>query len=148
MGLLDSVLDAANNEQGVGGFSDLISLVSNNPQLLQVAASMLGNDGSAGGLDGLVAKFREAGLGDVIGSWIGGGQNQPIGADQLANVLGSDALSGMASKLGVNPAKVAGQLASILPGLVDKLTPAGQSPAGGFGNAGDLMGALGALLKG
>lgn len=148
MGLLDSVLGAVtNNAQGGGGFADLIGLVSNNPQLLQAAASMLGNDGGAGGLDGLVAKFKDAGLGDVIGSWIGSGQNQPISADQLANVLGSDALSGMASKLGVDPGNVAGQLASILPGLVDKLTPAGQSPAGGLGNAGDLMGALGALLK-
>jgi uncharacterized protein YidB (DUF937 family) len=42
---------------------------------------------------------------------------------------------------------VAGQLSDILPGLVDKLTPAGQSPAGGLGSAGDLMGALGSLLN-
>ena len=148
MGLLDSVLGAVtNNAQGGGGFADLIGMVSNNPQLMQAAASMLGNDGGAGGLEGLVAKFQEAGLGDVIGSWIGSGQNQPISADQLANVLGSNALSGIASKLGVDPGVVAGQLANILPGLVDKLTPTGQSPAGGLGNAGDLMGALGALLK-
>ena len=148
MGLLDSVLGAVtNNAQGGGGFADLIGMVSNNPQLMQAAASMLGNDGGAGGLEGLVAKFQEAGLGDVIGSWIGSGQNQPISADQLANVLGSNALSGIASKLGVDPGVVAGQLANILPGLVDNLTPTGQSPAGGLGNAGDLMGALGALLK-
>lgn len=148
MGLLDSVLGAVTkNAQGGGDFADLIGMVSNNPQLLQAAASMLGNDGGAGGLEGLVAKFQEAGLGDVIGSWIGSGQNKPISADQLANVLGSNALSGIASKLGVDPGVVAGQLANILPGLVDKLTPAGQSPAGGLGNAGDLMGALGALLQ-
>jgi uncharacterized protein YidB (DUF937 family) len=148
MGLLDSVLGAVtNNAQGGGGLADLIGMVSNNPQLMQAAASMLGNDGGAGGLEGLVAKFQEAGLGDVIGSWIGSGQNQPISADQLANVLGSNALSGIASKLGVDPGVVAGQLANILPGLVDNLTPTGQSPAGGLGNAGDLMGALGALLK-
>ena len=146
MGLLDSVLSAVtNNTQGGGSFGDLMGMVSNNPQLLQAAASMLGNDGGAGGLNGLVAKFQEAGLADVIGSWIGSGQNQPISADQLANVLGSEALSGIASELGMDPRVVAGQLASILPGLVDKLTPAGQSPAGGLGNMGDLMGALGAL---
>lgn len=50
--------------------------------------------------------------------------------------------------MGVNSGEVAGQLSNILPGLVDKLTPAGRAPAGGLGNAGDLMGALGALLKG
>jgi len=31
---------------------------------------------------------------------------------------------------------------------VDKLTPGGTLPAEGLGNAGDLLGSLGALLKG
>jgi len=148
MGLLDSVLDAVtNSSQSSGGLQDIIGMVSNNSQLLAVATSLLGNDGGVGGLGGLVAKFQQAGLGDVIGSWIGSGQNQAISGEQLSNVLGGDALSGLASKLGVSSGDVAGQLSSILPSLVDKLTPAGQAPAGGLGNAGDLMGALGALLK-
>jgi uncharacterized protein YidB (DUF937 family) len=137
-----------NAQGGNGGLADLIGMVSNNPDLLKAATSMLGNDGSLGGLEGLVSKFQQAGLGDVIGSWIGSGANQAISADQLTNVLGSDALAGMASKLGLDQGDVAGQLSQLLPGLVDKLTPAGQAPAGGLGNAGDLMGALGALLKG
>ena len=48
-------------------------MVSNNPQLLEVATRLLGNDGGVGGLEGLVAKFQHAGLGDVIGSSIGSG---------------------------------------------------------------------------
>lgn len=152
MGLLDAVLGAVTNSNaqggGGGGLGDIISMVQNNPQLIQVAASMLGNDGGAGGLGGLVSKFQQAGMGDVIGSWIGSGQNQAISGDQLTQVLGNDALSNIAGQLGMNSGDVAGQLSSILPGLVDKLTPAGQAPAGGLGNAGDLMGALGSLLKG
>lgn len=150
MGLLDSVLGAVtgNVQSSGGGLADLIGLVGNNPDLLKAAAGMLGNDGGVGGLEGLVTKFQQAGLGDVIGSWIGSGANQAISADQLTNVLGGDALAGMASKFGLDQGDVAGQLSNILPGLVDKLTPAGQAPAGGLGNAGDLMGALGALLKG
>ena len=35
----------------------------------------------------------------------------------------------------------------ILPGLIDKLTPQDQAPAGGLGNAGDLMDMLGGLLQ-
>jgi len=93
------------------------------------------------------AKFQQAGLGDVIASWIGSGQNQAISGEQLSQVLGHDTLSGLASQLGVNSGDVAGQLSNILPGLVDKLTPAGQSPAGGLGNADDLMGALGNLFN-
>ncbi|MDE2419322.1 MAG: DUF937 domain-containing protein [Burkholderiales bacterium] len=151
MGLLDAVLGAVtNNAQGSGGgaLQDIIGMVQSNPQLLEAATSLLGNDGSAGGLSGLVDKFKQAGLGDVIGSWIGSGQNQPISGEQLGQVLGNDTLSGLAQRLGVNSGDVAGQLSNILPGLVDKLTPAGQAPAGGLGNAGDLMGALGSLLRG
>lgn len=152
MSLLDSLLGAVsgnsnNGAQDGGGLAALIGMVSARPELLQMAASLLGNDGSAGGLDGLSDKFRAAGLGDVIASWIGSGQNQPISADQLQQVLGSDAIAGMAGKLGLEPADMAGQLSSILPGLVDRLTPGGQQPSGGLGNAGDLMGVFGSLLQ-
>jgi uncharacterized protein YidB (DUF937 family) len=76
----------------------------------------------------------------------GSGHNQPISGDQLGQVLGNDTLSGLVRQLGMNSSDVAGQLSNALPGLVDKLTPAGQAPAGGLGDAGDLMGALGSLL--
>ena len=150
MGLLDSLLGAVsgnNGAQDAGGLASLIGLVSARPELLQMAASLLGNDGGTGGLAGLAAKFQQAGLGDVMASWIGSGQNQAISADQLSQVLGSDAIAGMAGQLGLQPADMAGQLASMLPGLVDRLTPDGQAPAGGLGNAGDLLGAFGSLLQ-
>lgn len=149
MSLLDAVLGAVSkNSQGSSGLEDLVGMVSNNPQLLQIATNLLGNDGGAGGLQGLVAKFQQAGMGDVIASWIGTGQNQAISGEQLGNVLGNDSLSGLASQLGVSTGDVAGQLSGILPGLVDKLTPSGQPPAGGLGNVDDLMGTLGAVFKG
>lgn len=76
MGLLDAVLGAVtNNAQGGGGLQDIIGMVQSNPQLLEAATSLLGNDGGTGGLEGLVAKFQQAGLGDLIASWIGSGQN-------------------------------------------------------------------------
>ena len=114
--------------------------------LASVAGSLLANDGDQGGLGGLVGKFEQAGLGNVVSSWIGSGQNLPISADQLQSVLGSDAVSGIAAKLGINPADAMGQLSTMLPGLVDKLTPNGAAPAGGLGNMGDLAGMLSGLL--
>ncbi len=148
MGLLDSVLSAVtqNAQSSSGGLGDLIGQLAGNPELMQVATSLLGNDGSAGGLEGLIAKFQQAGLGDVMASWVGTGRNQAISGDQLGQVLGNDTLSGLARQLGVNSGDLAGQLSSVLPGLVDQLTPNGHAPAGGLGNAGDLMGALGSLL--
>jgi uncharacterized protein YidB (DUF937 family) len=153
MGLLDSVLGAVLNNgqqqqqpQG-GGLGGIIGMLASNPQLIQAVTGMLGNNSQLGGLGGLVEKFQQAGLGDVVGSWIGTGQNLPISADQLSSVLGSDALSGLAAKLGVDPSEAAGQLAQVLPGLVDHLTPAGQAPQEGLGDSGDLMGALSGMLQ-
>ena len=156
MGLLDSVLGAVMGGQqqtgaaaggAAGGSGGLISMVASNPQMLQVLTGMLSNDGGQGGLGGIMAKFQQAGLGDAVGSWVGHGENQSMSGDQLTDVLGSDAMAGLAEKLGMSQGDAAGQLSSILPGLIDKLTPGGQAPAGGLGNAGDLMGMLGGLLQ-
>ena len=149
MGLLDSVIGAlSGGQQAQGGsLSSLISTVSSNPQMLQAVTGMLGNDGEHGGLGGLVSKFEQAGLGNVVSSWVGNGQNQPVTGDQLTQVLGSGAISNIAAKLGVSPDQAAGQLSSILPGLINHLTPNGQAPAGGLGNSGELMSMLGGLLQ-
>ncbi len=154
MGLLDSVLGAVagqmggqQNQAAAGGLGGILSMVANNPQMLQVITGMLGNDGQQGGLGGLMDKFQQAGMGDVMGSWVGGGQNQAINGDQLSQVLGGDALSSIAERLGMSQGDAAGQLSQILPGLIDQLTPQGQAPAGGLGNSGDLMGMLGGLLS-
>ena len=124
MGLLDSVLGA----------------VLNGGQQQQAPAA-------GGGLGGLVGKFQQAGMGDAIGSWIGTGENQAVTGDQLGNVLGEDALSGLAQKMGLNVGDAGGILAQVLPELVNHMTPTGQAPTTGLGNAGDLMGMLGGLLN-
>jgi uncharacterized protein YidB (DUF937 family) len=132
MGLLDSVIGAL----GQGGQGQAQG------DLLNAVVGMLGNDSPLGGLAGLAAKFQQGGLGDVLQSWVSTGQNQPISGDQLHDVLGSDTLSALARQLGVSPGDAAGQLSSLLPQVIDKLTPHGQMPQGGLGQAGDLLGAL------
>ena len=112
-----------------------------------VLGELLANDGAGGGLRGLVEKFNEAGLGEVVGSWIGKGDNLPVSAEQLKEVLGGDLLGKLAGQLGVDPAQASGQLADLLPGLVDQLTPQGVAPENGLGDTGDLMGMLGGLLQ-
>ena len=149
MGLFDSVMGAVlggGNTQAQGGLGGIIGSLANNPQLLQAITGMLANDGSHGGLGGLMEKFQQAGLGDVIGSWVGSGENRPISGDQVSQAFGPDTISDLAAKLGLNSGDAAGQLSQILPGLIDKLTPHGQAPSGGLGNSGDLMGMLGGLL--
>lgn len=99
--------------------------------------------GGKGGLQNLISQFDSKGLGDVIGSWVGTGQNKSISPDQLQNVFGSDALSGIASKLGLDVNDLTGQISNLLPGVVDKLTPEGKVPEGDImSKASDLLGGL------
>ena len=81
MGLLDSMLGAAAQQLG------------QKDGLGAVLGQLLGNDGAVGGIGGLVERFQAAGMGDTIASWIGRGENLPISADQLREVLGSGTLS-------------------------------------------------------
>ncbi len=136
MGLLDTVIGSL-AQGGLGGAGG-----GGQADLLRVVAGLLGNEGPAGGLGGLVAKFQQGGLGDVIGSWVGTGQNLPIAPDQLHQVLGNDTIASIAQQLGVSHGDAAGQLAQLLPQVVDRLTPHGQVPAGGLGDMGSLLGAL------
>lgn len=92
---------------------------------------LLGAMGSVDGLMGLVAKFKQAGLGAIVESWISTGPNLPISADQLKNVLGADAVGGMAQQAGVGVPDLLASLAQTLPMIVDQLTPGGQLPTDG-----------------
>lgn len=136
MGLFDSVVGALGQAQAGAGAN---AVAGAQPGLLDAVAGLLGN----GGLQGLVAQFEQGGLGHVIGSWIGSGQNLPISADQLHQVLGSENLAGLAQQLGLSHGEVAAQLSQLLPQVIDKLTPQGQVPQGGLGEIGSLLGALG-----
>ena len=84
--------------------------------------------GLLGGLGGLLERFRESGHGDVINSWIGTGQNQPISPNQLGNALGPDVIKALAERTGISEAELTTHLSQILPGVVDKLTPHGRLP--------------------
>jgi len=118
MGLLDSVvgsLTAGNTPGGTGLLEAVMQLIQNQP----------------GGLAGLVQSFQQGGLAEIVNSWVATGQNLPVSGQQLASVLGSGPLQGMAAQLGLSPDQVAGSLADLLPQVVDQLTPNGQLPQGG-----------------
>ena len=123
MGLMDQL------GQAVGGM-----MGGQNAQtpLLQAVASLLGQNSSVGGLAGLVQAFQKNGLGDIVNSWISTGKNLPISADQIKQGLGGDLLSQIAGKAGLSPDAASSQLSSLLPDLVDKLTPNGNIEAGGL----------------
>jgi uncharacterized protein YidB (DUF937 family) len=87
-----------------------------------------GADGLLGGLGGLLDKLQKGGLGNVANSWVGSGQNQPVSPGQLGTALGSDLIKALAQRSGLSEVELTKQLSQVLPGVVDKLTPAGRLP--------------------
>ncbi|WP_415036577.1 YidB family protein [Azonexus sp.] len=121
MGLLDQVVGnlAASALGGKGGDNGLFDIVL--PLINKFP----------GGIAGLVQAFQQGGLGDIVNSWVSTGKNLPVSGDQLTSVLGNDFMGGLAKQLGVGTQEASGNLASVLPGLIDQLTPDGQLPQGG-----------------
>jgi uncharacterized protein YidB (DUF937 family) len=131
MGLFDQVVGAMAGGQSGG-----------NNALLETVMKMV-SDPQNGGLQGLIQSFQQGGLGDIVNSWVSTGQNLPISAEQIQSVLGGSALGGLVSQLGMNTEQASGSLASMLPQLIDSMTPNGQVPQGG-----DLMSQGMEMLKG
>jgi uncharacterized protein YidB (DUF937 family) len=84
--------------------------------------------GSQGGLNAIVAKLEQAGFGGQVKSWIGTGQNLPISADQLRQVLGSDVVRQLAAKYNIPVDQLSEILAQQLPQAVDHASPDGKLP--------------------
>jgi uncharacterized protein YidB (DUF937 family) len=101
-----------------------------------------------GGIDGLVNKFQQSGLGDLAASWVGTGENKSINPEELANVLGKDQIAALAQQAGIPESQGASVLSQVLPAMVDKLTPDGNVPeSSSFPTWGKvLLGGVGAAV--
>ncbi len=140
MGLFDNL----------GQLGPLAGLVTNNPQAISAVASLLSSKdasvGGTGGIGGLIQAFQGKGMGNMINSWISTGPNPPVSASQISDVLGNDTIKQFATKAGVSQGEAGGVLASLLPSVIDKLTPDGKVPdASSFESA---LGGLLGILKG
>jgi len=126
MGLLDSIAGAL-----LGG---------NNGGIAQVAMEMLNQHG---GVEGVLNKLKEGGLGDEVASWVGTGTNLPVSADQITNALGSGTIGELASKFGISPDVLSSQIAQHLPDLINKATPNGEVTS----ETGNLVTSILGMLK-
>ena len=86
--------------------------------------------GSAGGgLGDLVESFKKAGLGQKADSWVSTGQNEPVTPVEVEKSVGGDIIDDLAKQTGVSREELLKRLAEVLPGMVDKMTPAGKLPS-------------------
>ncbi len=119
MGILDSLENSP-------AFKSALSQLG--AAVLPVVMSEVMGTGGQGGLSAIVAKLEQAGFGDQVKSWIGNGQNLPITADQLRQVLGNDTIRQLAARYNIPIDQVAEVLAHELPLAVDQASPNGKLP--------------------
>jgi len=108
MGLFDSLIG------GVVG-AGMVSVVNN---LLE----------QQGGVQGLINKFQQQGLGETVNSWVSTGPNKPISPDEVHRALGPELLQQLSAKSGLSVQDLAQKLSTILPQAVDTMTPNGNVP--------------------
>jgi uncharacterized protein YidB (DUF937 family) len=148
MGLLDEVIGAALGSRGQPAPGQTAQGQPNQDQFAQIAAALMallaprqaaapaGQPGagpaaqqaSPGGLDVLINQFKQSGFEDVINSWIGTGQNEPISPNQLRDALGQKTVNDLSRQAGAPQDDLLSQLSRYLPGVIDRLTPNGQLP--------------------
>jgi uncharacterized protein YidB (DUF937 family) len=132
--------------QLIEGNSDSATTGLDIGDIANALSGMISN--SEGGLDlsGIMRGLSENGLGEIVGSWLGNGENLPISAEQIKALLGGDKVSQFASELQISEESAANALADALPQVVDRATGGGDSivdqmlnQAGGAQDAMDML---------
>lgn len=99
-----------NPQGGGGGFGDLIS---------------------GTGIREVLDRFRTAGAGEQVDSWVSRGENQPISRDQVERAIDPETLESLSRQTGLSKEELIERILRDLPAAVDKATPTGQMPPEG-----------------
>lgn len=81
---------------------------------------------SQGGVQGLIEKFQQGGLEQIVKSWIGNGENLPISVSQIFDIFGKQNIDNAAEEVGIAQEDAPNLLSEYLPKIVDTLSPNGQ----------------------
>jgi uncharacterized protein YidB (DUF937 family) len=91
--------------------------------LMTVALQLLQSNG---GIEGILGRLQQQGHGREADSWVGTGDNLPISGNALGRALGPDQIDQAAARMGVSSEDAAGGLASMLPEIINQVTPHGR----------------------
>ena len=114
MAMFDSTIEDVAGRFGLG---------SKTAPLLREVMNLMTD--SPGGMGGFINKFKSAGLGSQVASWLGRTDGAALTAPQVEKALGSTTLSGIAGRLGLGGSAVATAIGYVVPKLTGQLTPVG-----------------------
>lgn len=106
----------------IQGNSDDATTGLNIDDITSALMKLIGDGQGSIDLGALVGGLSQNGLGEIVGSWLGNGENRSISMDQITDLLGSDKVSEFASELNISEESAKGALADSLPQVVDQAT--------------------------
>ncbi|AXY56865.1 DUF937 domain-containing protein [Acinetobacter chinensis] len=124
-GILGSVLGGLGGQQSApaatGGFNAQSLLIA-------VVPLVLGWIQQQGGLQGALAKLQGAGLDGQVQSWVDPSQsNSAASAQQIQSLFNTQEVEQVAQQAQVSAQEVYGAISSVLPQIIDSLTPQGDA---------------------
>ena len=99
----------------------------NNPQGGLMDQLSKGVSGTA--LGDVLDRFRNAGAGAKVDSWVRQGPNEPIEAEEVESAIDEETLSSLSEQTGLSREELLARISQALPEAVDKLTPNGEIPS-------------------
>lgn len=121
-----------------------LGLSSNSGAVMGALSGLLGGDSKGGGINlgSLVSSMQgNSNLMGMVTSFLGDGDNESMGASDVASLFDGDKLSAFASKLGIDSDTAAKGLSDVIPSLIDGSSKGG-SLLDSVGGIGGLLGGL------
>jgi uncharacterized protein YidB (DUF937 family) len=115
---IDLIINEVAERFGIGGkaivlYSELLSLMTNQ---------------QTGGILGFINRFNQAGMSEIVGSWVSARANFPITPMQIEQALGKDVIARLGYHVGLPEANVAAALSLLIPEVIDYLSIDGEIP--------------------
>ncbi|MRI84104.1 MAG: hypothetical protein C6I00_06760 [Nitratiruptor sp.] len=111
-------------------------------------SSILGDSEKGIDLGSLIQQAQQSGLVDVVMSWVGSGENEPIAPENVTDLIPPEKITEFAQQLGISEESARKALADVLPSVIDQATNEEPSLAEQiFQQIGGVEGAINILRK-
>ncbi len=116
-------------------------------------SGLLSNENGEFDLGSIVSNAMSGdGIGSIVSSWLGDGENEEIDEGGLKSLFGEDKISEFASKLGVDTDTALSGLKDVIPNMIDKSSEGGNLIGSLLGNVmdsagGSAGGIMGMIMK-
>lgn len=110
---------------------------ANSGAITSVLSGLLAGGDGKPNLGGLASLMEEKGMGSMLQSWLGDGDNDAISSDQVRNLVGDGKVSEMAAELDTDEDSLLDSLKDALPQMMDQSSSGGSllDSVGGIGGA-------------